>query len=257
VIIATFNANSIRVRLPIILDWLAQRAPDVLCVQETKVRDEEFPVQAFADAGYAAYYRGEKTYNGVALLSRVPAERVFYGFDGEGADEGTRLIGAWISGIPVVNTYVPQGTDPRSPKFNYKLDWLARLRELFSARFSPGAPLVWAGDFNIAPERNDVYDPDRLSGTIGFHPDEHRALGALRDWGFEDIFRKFNREAGQYSFWDFRLRDSVRKGLGWRIDHIWATGAVAARARDAWIDVEPRLRERPSDHTFVCAKFDL
>ncbi|TAL34860.1 MAG: exodeoxyribonuclease III [Spirochaetes bacterium] len=256
-IIATFNANSIRARMPIIIDWLAEQAPDVLCVQETKVRDEEFPIQAFTDAGYTAIYKGEKSYNGVAILSRLPAERVFYGFDGEGADEGTRLIGAWISGIPVVNTYVPQGTDPLSPKFKYKLGWLARLRDFFSARFSPGAPLVWVGDINIAPERKDVFDSDALYGKVGFHPEEHKALRAITEWGFEDIYRKFHQEAGRYSFWDYRLRDAVKKGLGWRLDHIRATGALAARATDAWIDMEPRLRERPSDHTFVCAKFDL
>ncbi len=255
-IIATFNANSVRARMPVILAWLAANAPDALCIQETKVRDEEFPADAFRDAGYHAVYKGEKSYNGVAILSKEPAERVLYGFDGAGADEGTRLVAAWISGVPVVNTYVPQGTDPQSPKFNYKLNWFARLGDFFSAHFSRHEPLIWLGDFNVAPERRDVYDPDGMYGHVGFHPDEHRALKALGAWGFVDVYRKFHRDGGHFSFWDYRLRDAVRRGQGWRVDHIWATPPAADRARDAWIDVAPRLGERPSDHTFVCAKFD-
>jgi exodeoxyribonuclease III len=255
--IATFNANSIRARLPVILGWLAANAPDVLCIQETKVRDEEFPADVFRESGYHAVYRGEKSYNGVAILSKSPAERILYGFDGAGTDEGTRLVTAWFSGVPVVNTYVPQGTDPQSPKFRYKLGWFARLGDFFSAHFSPDAPLIWLGDFNVAPERRDVYDPDGMYGRVGFHPDEHRALAALREWGLVDVFRKFHEEGGLFSFWDYRLRDAVRRGQGWRVDHIWATPPAADRALRAWIDVAPRLGERPSDHTFVCVKFDL
>lgn len=253
--IATFNVNSLRARMDILRRWLGGAAIDVLCLQETKVTDGDFPADEVRSLGYEVAYRGEKSYNGVAILSRHPMESVTSGFDGKGGDEGTRLIAARVKGIDIVNTYVPQGTSPDSEKFAYKLEWFRRLLEYFTTRHSPGGSLLWIGDFNVAPEPIDVHDPKRLLGHVGYHPDEHRALGEVRSFGFVDIFRKHRPEAGHYSFWDYRARDAVARGLGWRVDHIWGTPAMADLSRDAFIDREPRLWERPSDHAPVVAVF--
>jgi exodeoxyribonuclease III len=256
-IIATYNANSIRARLPVIERWLAEAAPDVLCVQETKVEDREFPADALAALGYRSVFRGEKSYNGVAILSRHEIESVSYGFDGAGADEGTRLVSARILGVDIVNTYVPQGTAPDSDRFQYKLGWFERLRAHFDRHYRATDRLVWCGDFNVAPEPIDVHDPKRLLGHVGFHPDEHRVLAAVKAWGFTDVFRKHEPGPGHYSFWDYRVRDSVARGLGWRVDHIWATAPLAAASVRSWIERGPRTWERPSDHTPVAAEFFL
>lgn len=256
-IIATFNVNSVRARMHILEPWIADNAPDVLCLQETKVVDGEFPGPAFNDLGYRAVFRGEKSYNGIAVLSRHDFEDVAYGFDGAGADEGTRLLSVRVRGVDIINTYVPQGTSPESDRFQYKLRWFGRLREYFNDRFRSAGLVLWTGDFNVAPEPIDVHDPKRLLGHVGFHPDEHRALAAVKEWGFTDIFRKHHPEPGHYSFWDYRARDGVAKGLGWRVDHIWATGPLADSSVDAWIDTAPRRGERPSDHTPVVAEFSI
>lgn len=254
--VASFNANSIRARLPIVLSWLRKESPHVLCLQETKVPDKDFPVQAFADIGYHAVFRGEKAYNGVAILSTEKPQKVHHGFHDDGSAE-TRLIEARVFGITVVNTYVPQGLSPLSPQFREKLDWLQRLLTYFRSRFRPEEPLLWAGDFNIAPGPEDVYDPLRLQGSVGFHPDEHAILGRLRDWGFVDLLRRHRPEPGLFTFWDYRIRNSVKKNLGWRIDHLWATRPLAEQSLRAWVAMEPRLAEKPSDHTFVAAEFSI
>jgi exodeoxyribonuclease III len=256
-IIASYNANSIRARLPLLLRWLGENRPDVVCIQETKVVDADFPLDSFSCLGYSAVFRGEKTYNGVAILSAHGFDKAFYGFDGKGEDEGTRLLAAWVKGVPVVTTYIPQGTDPESGKFRYKLKFFHRLQGFFSEHFNPDEPLVWAGDFNVAPEHGDVYDPIGLHGQVGFHPDEHRALWAVKTWGFIDVFRRHNALSGQYTFWDYRIRNAVKNGSGWRIDHIWATRPAADLSTRAWIDTAPRLWDRPSDHTFLAAEFTL
>ncbi len=255
--IATFNANSIRARLPVLERWLSTVRPDVLCLQETKVVDDDFPVSEIEALGYRAVFRGEKSYNGVAVLSLHEFEQVSRGFDGEGADEGTRLIAVRVKGVDIVNTYVPQGTAPDSDRFRYKLEWFGRLKEYFSRRYGTRDRLIWAGDLNVAPEPMDVHDPKRLLGHVGFHPDEHRALAAVKEWGFVDIFRKHRPGPGEFSFWDYRVRDSVARGLGWRVDHIWGTETMAALSTGALIDREPRQWERPSDHTPVVAEFSL
>lgn len=235
--------------------WIRENAPDVLCLQETKVADGEFPAAEFNDLGYRAVFRGEKSYNGVAVLSRHEIEEASYGFDGAGADEGSRLLAVRVRGIDIVTTYVPQGTSPESERFQHKLRWFRRLGEYFSGRYRPSGRIVWAGDFNVAPEAIDVHNPKRLLGHVGFHPDEHRELAAVKAWGFTDIFRKHHPEPGHYTFFDYRVRDSVARGLGWRVDHIWATEPLAAGSIDAWIDTAPRTGERPSDHTPVVAEF--
>jgi exodeoxyribonuclease-3 len=254
--IASFNVNSIRARLDIVLEWLRNESPDALCLQETKVPDNDFPKEAFENMHYHAVFRGEKAYNGVAIVSKKPLNDVKIGFN-EHEAEGTRLIAAGIDGIPIVNTYVPQGFHPLSKKFLEKLDWLKRLYDYFNEHFRPDKPLVWLGDFNVAPEPEDVYDPARLEGQVGFHPDERAALQRFRQWGFIDVVRLHQPGPGYFTFWDYRLKSAVVRNLGWRVDHIWATSPLAKKSIRAWIDIEPRRAERPSDHTIVVAEFTV
>ncbi len=254
--VATFNVNSVRVRLPIVLDWLKKNAPDVLCLQETKVPDGRFPWKEIEAVGYKAAFRGEKGYNGVAIISRTAPEAVKVGFDEEESD-GQRLIRASVDGVPIVNTYVPQGYHPMSEQFRQKLDWLKRLLDYFRDNFRNDKPLLWVGDFNVAPEPIDVYDPEFLAGHVGFHPDEQAALEKIREWGFIDVFRKHEPGPEQYTFYDYQVRNAVKKKMGWRIDHIWATKPLADKSINAWVDMEPRLKEKPSDHTVLVAEFGL
>jgi len=255
--IVTFNTNGIRARLPIILDWLAKESPDVLCLQETKVQDGDFPREPLEGLGYHCTFRGEKSYNGVATLSKIPPEKTSFGFGDGQAREEPRLVVVTIQDIPIVNTYVPQGYEPGSEKFQYKLHWFRRLLDYFSQHFHPDLPLLWAGDFNVAPEAIDVYDSNKLLGKVGFHPDEHKALSAVKAWGFVDVFRKHESEEKMYTFWDYRIPKALERGLGWRLDHIWATPCLASLSTGAWIDVRPRASHKPSDHTFVVAEFDM
>ena len=255
--VATFNANSIRSRLPIVLDWLEAQAPDILCLQETKVQDEHFPADAFAGAGYRIIFRGQKAYSGVALASKEEPEDVFFGLDDGGEPDEARLVCAVYRGIPVVNTYVPQGTATDSPNFQYKLEWFRRLHSFFERHYTPKKPLLWCGDLNVAPDPIDVHDPKRLLGHVCFHPEVHKALRDVMAWGFVDVFRKHCPGPEQYTFWDYRVRDAVERGLGWRVDHVMATRPLAERSITAYIDIEARLRPKPSDHTFVVAEFRI
>lgn len=256
--VATFNANSIRSRMPLILDWLQEHQPDVVCFQETKVQDPEFPAEPFREAGYHVVFRGQRAYAGVAVASREEPQDVAFGLDDAGEPDEARLARVTVRGIPIVNTYVPQGQSPDSPQFQYKLEWLARLRDFFQRHFSPEEPLLWVGDFNVAPEEIDVHDPKGLRLHVDFHPEARAALERVRAWGFVDLFRLHHPgEPGQYTFWDYRVRGAVERRLGWRVDHIWATRPLAEKCTDAWIDVDARLRERPSDHTFLVAEFAL
>lgn len=254
--IASFNVNSIRARLPTVLNWIKSQSPDVLCMQETKVSDNNFPKMKFDDIHYNSVFHGEKTYNGVAILSKPPIKKVQIGFDKHGI-EGTRLIIATIKSIPIVNTYVPQGFHPLSKKFREKLDWLQRLYDYFNRNFRPDKPLLWVGDFNIAPEPIDVYDPRKLHGHVGFHPDEHAVLERFKRWGFIDVFRLYNSEPKQYTFWDYRVKNAVSRNMGWRVDHIWATRPLTEKSFRAWIDMKLRLAEKPSDHTVLVAEFRI
>ncbi len=253
--VASFNVNSLRARLTILLDWIKAVSPDILCLQETKVPDSAFPIKDFERIGLHVSFRGEKTFNGVAMISRVPFEDVHYGF--EDGSEAVRLISVKIQGITVINTYVPQGFHPLSEKFREKLDWLQRLYYHFKDNYKHRMPIIWTGDFNIAPEPKDVYDPELLRGHVGFHPDEQAILLKFKEWGFIDVFRLHNSESGQYSFWDYTMKNAVKKGMGWRIDHIWATKVIADKSIRAWIDVGPRLLQKPSDHTPVVAEFKI
>lgn len=227
----------------------------MLCLQETKVQDADFPQEPFHKLGYHCAFWGQKSYNGVAILSKSPPEHISRGFGNGVAGEEPRLITGTIRHVPIVNTYVPQGYAPDSEKFQYKLHWFGRLQAYFATHFQPGMPLLWVGDFNVAPEPMDVFDPKKLSGSIGFHPDEHKALSAVKAWGFVDVFRRHESAENQFTFWDYRIPNAVQRGLGWRVDHIWATQPLAEKSTRAWIDIAPRLSEKPSDHTFVVAEF--
>jgi len=253
--IASFNVNSLRARLKIILEWLEKESPDILCLQETKVPDNAFSKKEFEGKGYHAIFRGEKTFNGVAILSKQSFQETGYGF--EDGSESTRIIFSKIRGIQIINTYVPQGVNAFSDKFREKLDWLQRLYYYVKEHYKPTMPVLWAGDFNIAPEPSDVYAPQILRGHVGFHPDEHAILQRFKKWGFVDVFRYHNSQDGQYTFWEYTIKDAVRKGMGWRIDHIWATHALAEKSTRCWIDRGPRLLNKPSDHTPVIAEFDI
>lgn len=256
--VATFNVNSIRSRLHLVLDWLRRYTPDVLCLQETKVQDADFPFQPIQEAGYTVVFRGQKAHGGVALISRIEPRDVAFGIDdGEEPDEA-RLIRARIGEIAVVNTYVPQGRAPDSEQFRYKLAWLGRLRRFFERHYSPHEPVLWMGDFNVATEPIDVYDPVGLREHVDFHPEARAALERVREWGFVDVFRLHHPgEPGHYTYWDYRARDPIERGIGWRVDHIWATEPLARRSVNAWIDVEARRAEHPSDHTFLVAEFSM
>jgi exodeoxyribonuclease-3 len=254
--VASFNVNSLRARLPVVLAWLAEHKPDVLCAQETKVQDADFPRDQFDKVGYNCAFKGQKSYNGVAIFTTAGMKKVTCGFREEPKDE-PRLIQAEVNGIAIVNTYVPQGDSPDSDKFQYKLNWFARLAEHFDRNFKPTDPVLWVGDLNIAPEPIDVYDSDTLSGHVCYHPDVQKALSEVIAWGFVDVFRTHCTDAGQYTFWDYRLRNSFKRNLGWRLDHIMATKPLAEKSTACHIDRKPRTADRPSDHTPIVAEFNL
>ncbi len=254
--IATYNANSIRTRLPAILDWLDAFLPDVLAIQETKVQDADFPKDEIEEAGWHVVYRGQKSYNGVALISGRPADDVRFGLDDDGPADETRLIHATYAGLQVINTYVPQGRDLDHEMYAYKLEWFRRLKAYFGRHCTTDQPVVWLGDLNVAPTDQDVYTPETKRKNVCFHDDVKAAFADTVSWGFTDIFRKHCPKPGQYSFFDYRLPDALETLRGWRIDHILATPPLTERSTAAAIDVEPRRLERPSDHTFMYADFN-
>jgi exodeoxyribonuclease-3 len=255
--VATFNVNGVRARLPVVISFLESEQADVLCLQETKVVDEDFPREPFEALGYECAISGQKSYNGVAILSRLPMKGVRVGFDeGEPADE-TRLIWGKVGPMIIVNTYVPQGRDIESEHYRYKLEWLARLREFFERNFTPRRRVLWVGDINVAPEPRDVHDPKGLRDHPDFHIDAREALARVVEWGLVDLLRMHNDEDGQFSYYDYRAPNALARNVGWRVDHLFATRSLANRCVSARIDLGPRAMERPSDHTPVIAEFDL
>lgn len=254
--VITFNVNSIRVRMPAVLECIEKHRPDVLCLQETKVQDHQFPAMDFQDIGHNVIYKGEKSYNGVAVITPHQIENHYFGFDEEPADQA-RLVRAQIKGVNVVNAYVPQGKFVESSQYQYKLMWFERLRKLLDSHFKPSDKLLWLGDLNVAPTEIDLWNPKRNTEHVCFHEDVRKAMQNVVQWGFVDLFRQFCDQGDQYSFWDYRQRSSVEKNRGWRIDHIMATKPLANACRACYIDKEPRLKERPSDHAPVIAEFDI
>mgnify|MGYP000566000789 CR=1 FL=1 len=251
--VATYNANSVRQRLPLILDWLAENRPNVLALQETKCEDDKFPVAAFEECGYHVAAHGQKTWNGVALISNLPMTGVRTGFGDPLWPDDCRIISAEIGGLKIVNTYVPNGTAVGTDKFEYKLRWLERFRKYLDERYLPSDHLVWMGDINIAPTPEDVYNSKRFYGGVGHHPQEFDLLARIVEWGLSDLFRKFTQGAGHYTYWDFIILTAAPKNFGWRIDHIYGSPSVAERCTACKIDREARFAPKPSDHTFVFA----
>ena len=244
-----------RRRLPLVVDWLSSQQPDVLCMQETKVQDSEFPTAAFREVGYHSAFRGMKSYNGVATLTRREPESVMYGLC-EGPDsEDVRIVQAVVDGIKIVNTYVPQGYKVPSDKYVFKLEWFHRVRRYFTEHLDPGKPAIWLGDLNVAPEPIDVYHPDRRINDPDFHIDAREAYKLAVGWGFYDVFRKLHPERVQYTYWDY-FRNAFAHNWGWRIDHILATAPLAATCRACDVDLDTRRATGASDHAVVFAEFE-
>ena len=254
--IATWNVNSINVRLEHALRWLESTGTEVLCLQETKAVDENFPVEALESAGYNAAFIGEKSYNGVAILSTLDIENVQKNFPDDDDEAPKRLIAADINGLHIVNTYIPNGTKLWSDKFDFKLDWLQRLRRYFDDRCDTNKDVLLCGDFNVAPGEMDVWDVAHWEGKLHFSKPERAAMFHVKQWGFTDLFRKLHPEAKEWSWWDFRTR-AFERDQGLRIDHIWTSDSLTEKSTDCWIDREPRGWERPSDHTPVIAEFEV
>jgi exodeoxyribonuclease-3 len=255
--VVTFNAASVRARLPLLVEWIAENEPDILAIQETKVEDDKFPRAEFEELGYEIALHGQKSWNGVATLSRSPIQNVRTGFMDEMMPTDARIVTCEIDGIQVINTYVPNGNTVGSDKFEYKLRWMDRFRRFLDEHFRPDQPLIWLGDINVAPTPDDVYDSKRLYGGVGHHPDEMSRLATIVDFGLTDVFRKFTQEGGHYTFWDFTLPRGVDRNLGWRIDHIYVTEPLVSLCTSCTIDRAARGLPKPSDHTFVIAEFDL
>jgi exodeoxyribonuclease-3 len=253
--IVTWNVNSLRVRLPQLLDWLAANQPDIVALQETKVLDEAFPAAEIAAAGYQVACNGQKTYNGVAILARAPlTESVLEipSFD----DQQRRVLAVNCGGVRVVNLYVPNGQSIASEKYEYKLRWLKALRQWLRAELAQYPRLVVLGDFNIAPEDRDVHDPAAWSGSVLVSEPERAALGELLQIGFADVFRQFDQPPQTFSWWDYRA-GSFRRNNGLRIDLILASALLAPRCTGCRVDKLARSGERASDHAPVIASFDI
>jgi len=251
--LAAWNVNSLKVRLPHLLDWLAQARPDIVCLQELKLEDPKFPRVELETAGYQAVFCGQKTYNGVAILSRTGLSDVSMGMAGF-ADDHKRIVAATIDGIRVVCVYCPNGQAVGSDKYAYKLRWFAALKAYLAAELARHPLLAVAGDFNVAPEDRDVHDPKAWEGQVLVSEPERAALRALADLGLKDSFRLFEQAEKSYSWWDYRMM-GFRRNAGLRIDHILVTAGLAARCTSSTIDKAPRKLERPSDHAPVVAEF--
>lgn len=261
--IATFNVNSVKSRLPVMEQWLSSPdAPDVLCLQETKCRDEDFPAAFFEDKGYKCSFKGMKSYNGVAIISRNEPEHLSFGLGGcteEGREESemARVAFAKFGELSLLNTYIPQGKDIEHPDYQYKLRFLGRVRDLLERECSPGGRVVWVGDLNVAPLDIDVANPSNKKDHVCFHSLVKEALRQVMEWGLVDIFREHLPQAGEYTFWDYRVKDALNRNIGWRIDHILGTKKAAELCRSVRVERWLRAAEKPSDHTAVVGSFDL
>ena len=251
--IATWNVNSLRVRLPHVMQWLIREQPDVLALQETKTEDSNFPAAQLAEAGYRSMYSGQKSYNGVAVLSKAPAEDLVTDFAGL-EDPQRRILAVTVGDVRIVDLYVPNGSEVGSEKYGYKLDWLAKLRHWLRSELERYPRLVVLGDFNIAPEDRDVHDPAAWREKILCSTPEREAFRSILNLGFSDTFRRFEQPEKSFTWWDYRL-NGFRRNLGLRIDHILASPALCESCLACRVDVEPRKLERPSDHAPVVAEF--
>jgi len=253
--LATWNVNSLKVRLPQVLGWLASRQPDLLCLQETKLEDDKFPAAEIRAAGYEPLFSGQKTYNGVCIVSLAPpgeTETAIPGFE----DSQKRVLAATIAGVRVINAYVPNGESVDSDKYQYKLRWLAAFRDWLKAELGKHPRLVVLGDFNIAPEERDVHDAAAWEGKVLFSDPERGAFKDLLAAGLKDAFRLFDQPERSFTWWDYRM-NAFRRKMGLRIDHILLSAELATACTACTIDVEPRKNERPSDHAPVVAEINI
>lgn len=253
--IATWNVNSMKVRLPQVLEWLAASNPDVLVLQEIKQVTEAFPVEELREAGYASVANGQKTYNGVATVARSELTDPVLELPSF-EDHQRRVLATTVNGVRVINLYVPNGQAVGSEKYDYKLGWLRSLRDYLEDELSQHEELVVLGDFNIAPADEDVYDAEKWGDAILCSPKEREALAHLLDLGLTDVFRKFDQPEKSFSWWDYRAA-GFRRNAGLRIDLILTSEAMTERCKTSYVDKEPRAWERPSDHAPVVAEFDL
>lgn len=247
--IASWNVNSLRVRLAHVIDWINTNQPDVLGMQETKVVDADFPSEAFTDLGYQVSFSGQKTYNGVALISKQPAQDPLMALP-DFVDEAKRFSAATFQGIRVINVYVPNGAAVDSDKYHYKLNWLAALEKHLKHALKQYEQLIIMGDFNIAPEDRDVHDPQAWQGKVLVSPLERQALARLLDLGLRDSFRLFEQDDNAFSWWDYRAA-GFRRNAGLRIDLLLLSETLAQRCQGSYIDKAPRKLEKPSDHAPV------
>jgi exodeoxyribonuclease-3 len=253
--IATFNANSIRMRMPIILDWLKKEQPDVLAVQETKVQDHEFPREPIEAAGWNVVFHGQKSYNGVAFISKKPFGEVVKRLYPKDAEEQARFLMGEYEGVLLINTYVPQGFDIESEKYQYKLKYYSDLKKFFQKNVPNDRPAIWMGDLNVAPTEIDLNNPKGNKDHPCFHIDARQALEETMKGKWTDLFREKEKGPGHYTFWDMRFPGAFPKNLGWRIDFLMGTPPMVGRLQKIWIDTKPRGLEKPSDHTFLVAEF--
>jgi exodeoxyribonuclease-3 len=252
--IATWNVNSLKVRLEHVLQWLEVNQPDVLVLQETKSTDENFPQEAIEAAGYHVVFAGQKTYNGVAVISKKPASDIVTDFPTL-EDPQRRILGVTIEGVRILNLYIPNGSAVGSEKYAYKLNWLQHLTQYVQEQLKTYSKFVMLGDFNIAPADIDVHDPAKWQDAVLCSKPEREALVGLLDFGLIDVYRQLNPESGEFSWWDYR-QAAFRRNLGMRIDLILANTAYAEECCEVIIDKLPRTLERPSDHTPVLATFN-
>jgi len=257
--LASWNVNSLKIRLPQLLDWLAAQAADIVCLQETKLEDDKFPLAEIEAAGYRCAWSGQKTYNGVAILSRDVLADVATGIPGF-ADEQKRVIAASVGraadAIRVVCIYVPNGQAVGSEKYEYKLNWLAACRSWLEQELIRHPRLVVLGDYNVAPADEDVHDPKAWEGHVLFSVPEREAFQRLLMLGLKDAFRMFTQQEKSFTWWDYRM-NAFKRNLGLRIDHVLLSPGLASRCRACAIDVEPRRTERPSDHAPIVVELEI
>lgn len=252
--IATWNVNSMNVRLPHVVEWLQSNEPDVLVLQEIKQLTEKFPTDTLQELGYHSIASGQKTYNGVAIISKTPATDPITDFP-DLDDPQRRILASTVGDVRVIDLYIPNGSEVGSEKYDYKLNWLKSLRKFLAAEMQQHENIVVLGDFNIAPADADVYDPEKWGDAILCSPLERQALGELIDLGLTDVFRKFDHPEGTFSWWDYRAA-GFRRNAGLRIDLILTSNNMTERCIASYVDKEPRAWERPSDHAPVVAEFN-
>ena len=263
-LIASWNVNSIRTRLSNVLSWIEEKQPDILCLQETKVIDEDFPVEVFIKLGYQVKCYGQKSYNGVAIISKKNISDIRYGFIGELKKlnvsdvliEQKRIISAYIDGIRIINVYVPNGSSLNSEKYEYKINWLRKLREYLNIQEARNEPTCILGDFNIALKDIDIHNPDKYCGSIMASETERHNLKMALNERFTDSFRVFEKSSGHWSWWDYR-NNSFELNRGWRIDHIYISNNLLSNLKSSVIDRNQRAIIQPSDHAPVMINLDF